>query len=179
MLLLWFDCILRYRNISIAYLCMKCVKEIMKSMLRWLLKPTHDQFSCSFLNPCKVLMMGLEMWDLSFSHKCPVSCGYNIYLWWIVASIERTCIRDHFKDHATKCPEIDTLSMALPLDDFRCHIVGCATHGKGAAVVDALGKSHVNQLWVPILTDQRVFRFQVTVCNSFAVHVLQSANHQN
>lgn len=102
-----------------------------------------------------------------------------IYLWRIVASIERTCICDHFKDHATKCPEINTLSMALPLDDFRCHVVRCATHGKGAAVVDALGKSHVNQLWVPILTNQCVFRFQVTVCNSFAVHVLQSANHQN
>ncbi len=93
------------------------------------------------------------------------------YLRWIITLVERACIGNHLKDEATKCPVINTFAMSLTLDDFRSHVIRRATHGEGAAVMDALGKPHVNQLWISTFTDHCVLRLEITIHYSFAMHV--------
>ena len=85
-------------------------------------------------------------------------------------------VKDEQRD--TKGEQVDNLALVASLHvDFWCHVAICAhsffVQSVALLALDRAGKSEIYHLQVKVLIDHQIFKFQVAICNSTSVHIVQ------
>lgn len=80
----------------------------------------------------------------------------------------------HFVNKNSQSPPIDSLSVALVQDDFRGDVLRGTANGKGSAFIEDFGESEISQFEVSIVGDEKIFGFEVSEDNIFAMKVFEA-----
>jgi hypothetical protein len=64
--------------------------------------------------------------------------------------------------------------VALVQDDFRGNIFRGTTNSKGSAFIKDFGKSEIGQFEVSVVGDEKIFGFEVSEDNIFAMKVFEA-----
>ena len=88
----------------------------------------------------------------------------------------KSCIEDEQRN--TEGEQVNNLALIASLHvDFWCHVSICAQSFLVQSVtllaMDRASKSEIYHIQVKVLVDHQVLKFQVAICNSASVHVVQ------
>ncbi len=113
-----------------------------------------------------VLVKSTWEWDFT-SENVFVDSHWVFIIKWI-----DSCV--HFVNKNSQSPPIDSLSVALVQDDFRGDVLRGTANGKGSAFIEDFGESEISQFEVSIVGDEKIFGFEVSEDNIFAMKVFEA-----
>ena len=81
----------------------------------------------------------------------------------------------HFIDQNSESPPVDCFSVTLVQNNFRSDVFWSSADGEGSAFGQKLGESEVCEFEVAVVADEKVFWFQISEDDVFAVEVFEAA----